>query len=72
MSDTPKENTQEWENPNFPMRVTEEEDGVLVIEWDETHPATSLFNGWTEEDFTTMLMDACERMLAKYGEEIDV
>lgn len=72
MSDVLKEETQAWENPDFPMRVTEEEDGIFVIEWDETHPVTSLFNGWTEEDFTTMLMNACERMLVKYDEEIDV
>ena len=59
---------QEWPNADFPMIVTEEEDGSLTFEWDEKHPATSVFNGWTEDDFADMLIDACERVLGATDE----
>jgi hypothetical protein len=53
-------------DPNFPMTVTEEEDGSMTIEWDESHPVTSYFNNFTEEDFINMIIDACKDVL---GEE---
>jgi hypothetical protein len=42
---------------------TEEEDGTLLIEWDETSPlAISLgINDWTEERWDQLLREACER-----------
>lgn len=52
--------------PDFPMLVTEEEDGSLTIQWDENHPATCMFNTWTEEDFTNMIIERCKEIL---GEE---
>lgn len=53
-------------DPDFPMTVTEEEDGSMTIEWDKDHPVTSYFNNFTEEDFTNMIIDACKDVL---GEE---
>lgn len=52
-------------NPDFPMTVTEEEDGSFTIEWDQNHPVTSYFNNFTEEDFVNMIMDACKKVLGK-------
>jgi hypothetical protein len=52
--------------PNFPMLITEEEDGSFTIQWDENHPVTSMFNTWTEEDFTNMIIERCKEIL---GEE---
>jgi hypothetical protein len=47
----------------LPLTCTEEEDGSLLIEWDETDPrAISLgINDWTEERWTELLREACER-----------
>jgi hypothetical protein len=44
---------------DFPMTITENADGSFVIEWDENHPVTSIFNNWTEKNFLDMLMQAC-------------
>jgi hypothetical protein len=54
--------------PDFPMTVTEEEDGSFTIEWDPDHPVTSCFNGFTEQDFIEMIMAQCKLVL---GEEIE-
>jgi hypothetical protein len=45
------------------LTCTEEEDGTMLIEWDETDPvAISLgINDWTEELWDELLRDACER-----------
>jgi len=43
---------------DFPFYVTEEEDGSLTFTWDRDHPVTSVFNDWTEDDFTDMLVRA--------------
>ena len=56
-------NEYEWEDPNFPFAVFEEQDGSFTMYWDEDHPVTSVFNTWTEDDFINMLMDACTREL---------
>jgi hypothetical protein len=42
-------------DPNFPLIVTEEEDGSFTLEWDDLHPITSVFNNYTEQDFIDML-----------------
>jgi len=45
------------------LTCTEDENGDLIIEWDETDPqAISLgINDWTEERWNELLRDACER-----------
>lgn len=56
-------NDSEWENPEFPLEVTEEEDGSLTFTWDENHPVTCVFNDWTEDDFIKMLLEQAELTL---------
>lgn len=53
-------------NPDFPLYVTEEEDGSLTFDWDPDHPVTSVFNDWTEQDFIDMLTKAAEEVIAKH------
>ena len=45
------------------LTCTEDENGDLIIEWDETSPqAISLgINDWTEERWCELLQDVCER-----------
>lgn len=50
----------------FPLYVTEEEDGSLTFTWDENHPVTCVFNDWTEEDFIEMLLEAAKETIAKH------
>ena len=52
-------------NPDFPFWVVEEEDGSLTFNWDETHPITSVFNTWTENDFIEMLRDKAEEVIGR-------
>lgn len=35
----------------------ENEDGSFTISWDENDPKESIFNNWTEEDFTNAITD---------------
>ena len=56
-------NNSEWENPDFPFAVTEEEDGSLTFHWDEHHPVTCVFNDWTEDDFINMLSDSAQQII---------
>lgn len=53
-------------NNDFPINVTENPDGTFLIEWDENHPITSIFNTWTEQDFINAIDEACKKTL---GEE---
>ena len=39
------------ETNDFPLTVTENENGTFTLEWDENHPATAILNNWTEENF---------------------
>jgi hypothetical protein len=57
----------EQPHPDFPFYVTEEEDGSLTFDWDANHPITSVFNDWTEQDFTDMLIDAAKEVLERHG-----
>ena len=40
------------------MEVKEKEDGSFEITWDPDDPVESVFNTWSEEDFTKCIMDA--------------
>lgn len=51
------------ENHDLPLKVTEIEDGVFQIEWDENHPVTSVFNNWTEQDFLRLIDERCKEVL---------
>lgn len=56
-------------NEEFPVTVTENEDGTITIEWDENHPVTSVFNNWKEEDFINAINTGCLEALGQ--EEYD-
>ncbi len=57
---------QKQPHPDFPFYVTEEEDGSWTFEWDRDHPATSVFNDWTEQDFADMLINAAKETIERY------
>lgn len=50
-------------NPNFPLWVTEEEDGSLTVNWDPDHKITSVFNDWTEQDFIDLLTRKAQEII---------
>lgn len=43
------------ENNDFPMTVTENEDGTFTLDWDSEHPTTSAMNDWDDEDFLNVI-----------------
>ena len=51
-------------NPDFPLWCVQEGDGSWTIYWDDEHPVTRVFNGWTGEMFL-------EAMLASATEVLD-
>jgi hypothetical protein len=53
---------------DFPMTVVVEEDDSMTISWDPDHPATSVFNTWSEEDFINAIAARCKEVLAEHGE----
>lgn len=65
---TKSQSMNKFPNPDFPLLVTEEEDGSFTLEWDENHPATSVFNNYTEKDFIDMMSDAADAVLGKVQE----
>lgn len=46
------------------LRVTEEDDGSLLIEWDEDHPFADIFASWTEEQWIESIRLGNERAAA--------
>ena len=47
------------------MQVIETEDG-FDISWDPDDPVECVFNEWTEEDFTRVIMAEAEKVLARH------
>lgn len=45
------------------MQVFETKDG-FEITWDPNDPVECVFNNWTEEDFTRVIMAEAEKVLA--------
>ena len=48
----------------------ENEDGSFTISWDENDPKESIFNNWTEEDFTNAITDYLNAL--KKSGEVDI
>jgi len=44
------------------IQVTENENKSFTISWDETSPAESILNTWTEEDFIKVIMNHVEEL----------
>jgi len=53
---------------DFPFFVTQQEDGSTTLTWDSEHPVTSVFNDWTEEQFMSMILEACARVIEEHGQ----
>ena len=47
------------------ISVTENIDGTFTIDWDQEDPKESLFNDWTEEDFTNAISSYLEELIAE-------
>ena len=45
------------------IEVTENEDGSFTISWDENSPTESIFNTWTEDDFTKAITEHLESLV---------
>lgn len=53
------------------LSVTEEEDGSLTIEWDETDPKWQKLNHFTEQDFIETIMDGIKKYIGIVPVEVD-
>lgn len=58
-------------NPDS-LKVTEQDDGTFLIEWDENDPQWSLFNGLSQEDMQTLITNAIEAYLHDIEESQNV
>ena len=54
------------------LKVTEQEDGTFLIEWDPEDPVWSMFNGLPEEDIQNFFTDAIENYAKEILESEDV
>jgi predicted flavoprotein YhiN len=45
------------------LEVKENENGSFEITWDPDDPVESVFNTWSEEDFTKCIMDVCRKVI---------
>jgi hypothetical protein len=52
------------------MKVFEEPDGTLVIEWEDDHPYAEIFKSWKEEDWINAIRRGNElRELEENGKQ---
>lgn len=49
------------------LKVSENEDGTLQIEWDPNDERWSMFNDFTEQDFIDMITSYCKTVLDDHG-----
>lgn len=54
------------------LKVTEQEDGTFLVEWDENDPQWSLFNGLSQEDMQTLITNAIEAYINDIEESENV
>jgi hypothetical protein len=54
------------------LKVTEQEDGTFLIEWDENDPQWSLFNGLSQEEMESFFTEALQSYLNDIKESEDV
>ena len=48
-------------NDDLPIVLIKEQDGVYILEWDETDPRCAEINTWTQDDW----LEAIERGMMK-------
>ena len=53
------------------LRVTEEQDGSLTIEWDDTDPNWERLNSMTKQDFMDTIMDGIKQYTETVPVEMD-
>ena len=51
------------------LKVSENDDGTLAIEWDPNDPKYAIFNEMTQEELQEYLTKALEEFIAKYQED---
>jgi hypothetical protein len=51
------------------LKVSENDDGTLAIEWDSNDPKYAIFNEMTQEELQEYLTKALEEFIAKYQED---
>ncbi len=54
------------------LRVTEQEDGTFLIEWDENDPQWSIFNGLSQEEMESFFTEALQSYLNDIKESENV
>lgn len=54
------------------LKVTEQEDGTFLVEWDANDPVWSMFNDLPEEELTKFFSDAIESYAKTILENEDV
>jgi hypothetical protein len=52
--------------PDFPFYCLTEPDDSMTLYWDPNHPITSVFNTWSEEDFTECIVTAAKEVLERH------
>lgn len=53
------------------INVKENEDGSFTISWDPQDPQESIFNDYTEEDFTNLIQDYCNKIITEAESDSD-
>jgi hypothetical protein len=51
------------------IKVTEREDGSFDIEWNEKDPQESMFNTWSESDFSNAIADYINQLKENEGKD---
>ena len=55
-------NQKEMTEQDDGLKVTENEDGTFILEWDEKDPRWSMLNGLTQEEVTAILIEGLEKL----------
>jgi len=51
------------------LRVSENDDGTLAIEWDPNDPKYAIFNTMTEDELQDYITKALEQFIAEYASD---
>jgi hypothetical protein len=52
------------------ISVEEDDDGNLILEWDESDPRAAVINTWTEQDWIDTLVRSAKDTLEATGESV--
>ena len=51
------------------LSITENDDGTFQVEWDENDPRYSIFEGLSEEQINTMIVQGLREIIAREAED---